>query len=190
MTGETCEYKDPQSAVLNEQLLLVAGGSGGFSPNTDYKKNLISGNGGGLYGTLPGREDVIFNFSNINLPLPGLSNERMGANYVGALGRSIKDATIGIGGVVSYLTVGGSQGGGGYYGGGGGPAGFSGAGGSGYVNTKYLKHSGYQDGSGMKSYPSRWGYDSNGPDEGACRISWMLNNATFTYDLRYDRKGN
>ena len=110
---------------------------------------------------------------------------------LGVLGRSIKDATIGIGGVVTtWSGSGGSQGGGGYCGGGGGPAGISGAGGSGYVNTKYLKYSGHEDGGGVKKYPPRWGYDSHGPDEGACRISWMLNNATFTYDLGYDRKGN
>lgn len=191
-TGETCEYKDHQSSVLNEQLLLVAGGSGGFSPNGDYKKNLKSGNGGGLYGTFPGYENVTHDTGNIHLPQPGFSNSVIGANYLqGAIGaRDVFTATIGIGGVVTSWPSGGSQGGGGYCGGGGGPAGISGAGGSGYVNTKYLKYSGYHDGHAAKSYPVRWGYDSNGPDEGACRISWMLNNATFTYDLGYDRKGN
>ena len=190
-TGETCEYKDHQSSVLNEQLLLVAGGSGGFSPNGDYKKNLISGNGGGLYGTFPGYENVTHDTGNIRLPRPGFSNSVIGANYLqGAIGaRDVFSATIGIGGVVTSWPSGGSQGGGGYCGGGGGPAGISGAGGSGYVNTKYLKYSGYHDGHAAKSYPARWGYENRGPDEGACRISWMLNNATFTYDLGYDRKG-
>ena len=190
-TGETCEYTDSRSDVLNEQLLLVAGGSGGFSPASDYKNNLKSGHGGGLYGTLPGRNDIVYNFTNINLPLPGLSNQRIGANYLGALGRNVRDPSVGIGGVVrTWIGSGGAQGGGGFCGGGGGPAGYSGAGGSGYINTKYLKYSGYEDGWSAKHYPARWDYESHGPDEGVCKISWVLNNSTFTYDTGYEQKGN
>ena len=171
--------------MLNEQLLLVAGGSGSFArpPGDDYKQKKESGHGGGQFGTFPGYDNVTHDTGNIHLPRPGYSNQIIGANYLGSWGVSVKEATIGIGGVVRHrLGYGGSQGGGGYCGGGGSYSPYSGAGGSGYVNTKYLKNSKGIDGSGMKDYPSRWDYESHGPDEGACRISWIFKKSTYTYE--------
>ena len=184
-TGETFEYTNHQSDVLNEQLLLVAGGSGSFArpPGDDYKQKKESGHGGGQNGTFPGYDNVTFDTGNIHLPRPGYSNQIIGANYLGTWGVSVKEATIGIGGVVYHKWgYGGSQGGGGYCGGGGSYSPYSGAGGSGYVNTKYLKNSKGIDGSGMKDYPSHWNYESKGPDEGACRISWIFKKSTYTYE--------
>ena len=184
-TGETFEYTNHQTDVLNEQLLLVAGGSGSFArpPGDDYKQKKESGHGGGQFGTYPGYDNVTHDTGNIHLPRPGYSNQIIGANYLGTWGVSVKEATIGIGGVVRHrFGYGGSQGGGGYCGGGGSYSPYSGAGGSGYVNTKYLKNSKGIDGSGMKDYPSHWGYESHGPDEGACRISWIFKKSTYTYE--------
>ena len=185
-TGETFEYTNYQSDVLNEQLLLVAGGSGSFArpPGDDYKQKKESGHGGGQNGTFPGYDNPTYETGNIKLPRPGYSNEVIGANYLGTWGIPVKEPTIGIGGVVYHKWgYGGSQGGGGYCGGGGSYSPYSGAGGSGYVNTKYLKNCKGIDGSGMKDYPSHWNYESNGgPDEGACRISWIFKKSTYTYE--------
>ena len=194
-TGETFEYTDYQTNQLNEELLLVAGGSGSFArpPQDDYKQRKKSGNGGGQHGTFPGYDEVTWDTGNIKLPRPGYSNSVMAANYLGGWGVEVRAAGIGIGGVVKHkLGYGGSQGGGGYLGGGGSYSPISGAGGSGFVNTKYLKYSGYADGrKANRHYPARWGYESNGgPDEGACKISWVLNKSTFTYDTGYEQKGN
>ena len=184
-TGETFEYSNYQSDVLNEQLLLVAGGSGSFArpPGDDYKQKKESGHGGGQNGTFPGYDNPTYDTGNIKLPRPGYSNQIIGANYLGSWGVEVRVAGIGIGGVVRHkFGYGGSQGGGGYCGGGGSYSPYSGAGGSGYVNTKYLKNSKGIDGSGMKDYPSHWNYESKGPDEGACRISWIFKKSTYTYE--------
>ena len=184
-TGETFEYSNHQSDVLNEQLLLVAGGSGSFArpPGDDYKQKKESGHGGGQNGTFPGYDNPTYDTGNIKLPRPGYSNQVIGANYLGTWGISVQEATIGIGGVVRHkFGYGGSQGGGGYCGGGGSYSPYSGAGGSGYVNTKYLKNSKGIDGTGMKGYPSHWNYEHQGPDEGACRISWIFKKSTYTYE--------
>ncbi len=192
-TGETFEYINYQTDVLNEQLLLVAGGSGSFArpPQDDYKQRKKSGNGGGMNGTFPTYDNVTHDTGNIQLPRPGYSNSVIGANYLGGWGVEVRAAGIGIGGVVRHkFGYGGSQGGGGYVGGGGSYSPYSGAGGSGFINTKYLKYTGYLDGSVNKNYPARWGYVSNGgPEEGACKISWVLNKSTFTYDTGYEPKG-
>lgn len=182
-TGETCYYTESQ---INESVLLIAGGSGSFS-GSDNKKR--SGNGGGLNGTLANRDDVVYNFTNMNEPLPGLEY-RIGANYVGVLGINVVDAQIGIGGVVrSRLGSGGSQGGSGFCSGGGGPAGYPGAGAGGFINTKLLKNYKGLDGSGMKGKPDYSPLEESVslPEEGCCRISWILKNATFAYD-KYDHQ--
>ena len=182
-TGETCYYTENQ---INESVLLIAGGAGSFSGSDNNKR---SGNGGGLNGTLANRDDVVYMFNNIKEPRPGLEYA-IGGNYLGGIGaREVVSAQIGIGGVVTSWPSGGSQGGGGFCAGGGGPAGYPGAGGGGFINKKLLKNFKGIDGSGMKDKPdySPLKESVSLPEEGCCRISWILKKSTFTYD-KYDHQ--
>lgn len=182
-TGETCYYTESQ---INESVLLIAGGAGSFS-GSDNKKR--SGNGGGLNGTLANRDDVVYMFNNLKEPRPGLEYA-IGGNYLGGIGASeVVSTQIGIGGVVTSWPSGGSQGGGGFCAGGGGPAGYPGAGGGGFINKKLLKNFKGIDGSGMKNKPdySPLKESVSLPEEGCCRISWILKKSTFAYD-KYDHQ--
>ena len=182
-TGATCYYTEGQ---INESVLLIAGGAGSFS-GSDHKKN--SGHGGGLNGTLANTDKVTDQFNNIKEPRPGLEYA-IGGNYLGGVGaRDVVSAQIGIGGMVTSWPSGGSQGGGGFCSGGGGPAGYPGAGAGGFINRKLLKNCNGIDGSGMKDKPDYSPLEESPsiPEEGCCRISWILKESTFAYD-KYDHK--
>ena len=182
-TGETCYYTESQ---INESVLLIAGGAGSFS-GSDHKK--YSGHGGGLNGTLANTDKVRDDFNNIKEPRPGLEYA-IGGNYVVGVGaREVVPTQIGIGGMVTSWPSGGSQGGGGFCSGGGGPAGYPGAGAGGFINRKLLKNCNGIDGSGMKDKPDYSPLEESPaiPEEGCCRISWILKESTFAYD-KYDHK--
>ena len=143
--GETYNYNGNR-----DQLLLVAGGSGGSAVN-----GKSSGAGGGNAGA---------NGAGVNFV--GHGKAKGGTQTAPGQNSPIdvdvrNDAQFGIGGYTYTYNPGyGSQGGGGYNGGGGGPSAIPGAGGCGYVNTGKLRNGVTQTG-------------VNGPQAtGVCRITW------------------
>ena len=143
--GETYNYNGNR-----DQLLLVAGGSGGSAVNG--KK---SGAGGGNSGDAGAGANYL-----------GSGKAKGGTQAAPGQSSSIdvdvrNNAQFGIGGYTYKYNPGyGSQGGGGYNGGGGGPSTIPGAGGCGYVNTGKLRNGATQTG-------------VNGPQAtGVCRITW------------------
>lgn len=143
--GETYNYNGNR-----DQLLLVAGGSGGSAVNG--KK---SGAGGGDAGA-----------NGVGVNFVGHGKAKGGTQAAPGQNSPIdvdvrNDAQFGIGGYTYTYNPGyGSQGGGGYNGGGGGPSAVPGAGGCGYVNTGKLRNGATQTG-------------VNGPQAtGVCRITW------------------
>ena len=143
--GETYNYNGKR-----DQLLLVAGGSGGSAVN-----GKSSGAGGGNAGA---------NGAGVNFV--GHGKAKGGTQTAPGQNSPIdvdvrNDAQFGIGGYTYTYNPGyGSQGGGGYNGGGGGPSAIPGAGGCGYVNTGKLRNGVTQTG-------------VNGPQAtGVCRITW------------------
>lgn len=140
-TGETYNYKGSPN-----QLLLVAGGSGGSAVN-----GKSSGAGGGASGA-PGSSLNMFDHVS---KAKGGTQGAPGANS--AINANVTiNAEFGIGGYKYTAT--GSQGGGGLYGGGG-AATLTGAGGSGFFNTQ-LRNGTTQT-------------NVVGPQEtGVCRITW------------------
>ena len=141
--GETYNYNGNR-----DQLLLVAGGSGGSATN-----GKSSGAGGGASGA-SGAGANIFGHGKAN----GGTQAGPGANSPIVVDVKI-DAQFGIGGYSYTHNPGyGSQGGGGYYGGGG-PSAIPGAGGCGFFNTK-LRNGATQT-------------NVAGPQAtGVCRITW------------------
>ena len=142
--GETYNYNGNR-----DQLLLVAGGSGGSAVN-----GKSSGAGGGASGA-NGAGANIFGHGKAK----GGTQAAPGQNSPIVV--DVKnDAQFGIGGYsYKYAEVYGSQGGGGYNGGGGGPASVPGAGGCGFVSTQ-LRNGATQTG-------------ISGPQAtGVCRITW------------------
>jgi len=142
--GETYNYNGNR-----DQLLLVAGGSGGSATN-----GKSSGAGGGASGA-SGAGANVFGHGKAN----GGTQAGPGANSPIVVDVKI-DAQFGIGGYSYTHNPGyGSQGGGGYNGGGGGPSAIPGAGGCGFFNTK-LRNGATQT-------------NVVGPQEtGVCRITW------------------
>ena len=143
-TGETYNYNGNR-----DQLLLVAGGSGGSAVS-----GKSSGAGGGASGA-DGAGANIFGHGKAK----GGTQAAPGQNSPIVV--DVKnDAQFGIGGYTYTYNPGyGSQGGGGYNGGGGGPSAITGAGGCGFINTK-LRNGVPQTG-------------VNGPQAtGVCRITW------------------
>ena len=143
-TGETYNYNGNR-----DQLLLVAGGSGGSAVS-----GKSSGAGGGASGA-DGAGANIFGHGKAK----GGTQAAPGQNSPIVV--DVKnDAQFGIGGYTYTYNPGyGSQGGGGYNGGGGGPSTITGAGGCGFINTK-LRNGVPQTG-------------VNGPQAtGVCRITW------------------
>ena len=141
--GETYNYNGNR-----DQLLLVAGGSGGSVVNRK-----ASGAGGGNSGA-----DGQGTFSGIGRAKGGTQAAPGQSSPIDVDVRN--DAQFGIGGYTYKYNPGyGSQGGGGYNGGGGGPSTIPGAGGCGFFNTK-LRNGATQTG-------------VNGPQAtGVCRITW------------------
>lgn len=141
--GETYNYNGNR-----DQLLLVAGGSGGSAVNRK-----ASGAGGGNSGA-----DGQGTFSGIGRA-KGATQAAPGQNSPIVVDVA-NAAQFGIGGYsYKYAEVYGSQGGGGYNGGGGGPASIPGAGGCGFVSTQ-LRNGATQTG-------------ISGPQAtGVCRITW------------------
>ena len=142
--GETYNYNGNR-----DQLLLVAGGSGGSATN-----GKSSGAGGGASGA-SGAGANIFGHGKAY----GGTQAGPGANS--PINVDVKiDAQFGIGGYSYTHNPGyGSQGGGGYNGGGGGPSAIPGAGGCGFFNTQ-LRNGATQP-------------NVVGPQEtGVCRITW------------------
>lgn len=141
--GETYNYNGNR-----DQLLLVAGGSGGSVVNRK-----ASGAGGGNSGA-----DGQGTFSGIGRAKGGTQAAPGQSSSIDVDVRN--DAQFGIGGYTYKYNPGyGSQGGGGYNGGGGGPSTIPGAGGCGFFNTK-LRNGATQTG-------------VNGPQAtGVCRITW------------------
>lgn len=142
--GETYNYNGNR-----DQLLLVAGGSGGSAVNG--KK---SGAGGGNSGDAGAGANYL-----------GSGKAKGGTQAAPGQNSAIdvdvrNNAQFGIGGYTYKYNPGyGSQGGGGYNGGGGGPSTIPGAGGCGFINTK-LRNGVPQTG-------------VNGPQAtGVCRITW------------------
>ena len=142
--GETYNYNGNR-----DQLLLVAGGSGGSATN-----GKSSGAGGGASGA-SGAGANIFGHGKAN----GGTQAAPGVNSPIVV--DVKnEAQFGIGGYTYTYNPGyGSQGGGGYNGGGGGPSAIPGAGGCGFFNTQ-LRNGATQT-------------NVVGPQEtGVCRITW------------------
>ena len=141
--GETYNYNGNR-----DQLLLVAGGSGGSVVNRK-----ASGAGGGNSGA-----DGQGTFYGIGRAKGGTQAAPGQSSPIDVDVRN--DAQFGIGGYTYKYNPGyGSQGGGGYNGGGGGPSTIPGAGGCGFFNTK-LRNGATQTG-------------VNGPQAtGVCRITW------------------
>ena len=142
--GETYNYNGNR-----DQLLLVAGGSGGSAVN-----GKSSGAGGGASGA-DGAGANIFGHGKAK----GGTQAAPGQNSPIVV--DVKnDAQFGIGGYTYTYNPGyGSQGGGGYNGGGGGPSAITGAGGCGFFNTK-LRNGATQT-------------NIAGPQTtGVCRITW------------------
>lgn len=142
--GETYNYNGNR-----DQLLLVAGGSGGSAVN-----GKSSGAGGGASGA-DGAGANIFGHGKAK----GGTQAAPGHNSPIVV--DVKnDAQFGIGGYTYTYNPGyGSQGGGGYNGGGGGPSAITGAGGCGFFNTK-LRNGATQT-------------NIAGPQTtGVCRITW------------------
>lgn len=142
--GETYNYNGNR-----DQLLLVAGGSGGSAVN-----DKSSGAGGGASGA-NGAGANIFGHGKAK----GGTQAAPGQNSPIVV--DVKnDAQFGIGGYTYTYNRGyGSQGGGGYNGGGGGPSAITGAGGCGFFNTK-LRNGATQT-------------NIAGPQTtGVCRITW------------------
>ena len=142
--GETYNYNGNR-----DQLLLVAGGSGGSAVN-----GKSSGAGGGASGA-NGAGANIFGHGKAK----GGTQAAPGQNSPIVV--DVKnDAQFGIGGYTYTYNPGyGSQGGGGYNGGGGGPSAITGAGGCGFFNTK-LRNGATQT-------------NIAGPQTtGVCRITW------------------
>ena len=142
--GETYNYN-----ANRDQLLLVAGGSGGSVVN-----GKSSGAGGGASGA-DGAGANIFGHGKAK----GATQAAPGQSS--AIDVDVKnDAQFGIGGYTYKYNPGyGSQGGGGYNGGGGGPSTIPGAGGCGFLSTQ-LRNGATQTG-------------INGPQAtGVCRITW------------------
>lgn len=141
--GETYNYNGNR-----DQLLLVAGGSGGSVVNRK-----ASGAGGGNSGA-----DGQGTFSGIGRAKGGTQAAPGESSPIDVDVRN--NAQFGIGGYTYKYNPGyGSQGGGGYNGGGGGPSTIPGAGGCGFFNTK-LRNGATQTG-------------VNGPQAtGVCRITW------------------
>lgn len=141
--GETYNYNGNR-----DQLLLVAGGSGGSVVNRK-----ASGAGGGNSGA-----DGQGTFSGIGRAKGGTQAAPGQSSPIDVDVRN--DAQFGIGGYTYKYNPGyGSQGGGGYNGGGGGPSTIPGAGGCGFFSTR-LRNGATQIG-------------INGPQAtGVCRITW------------------
>lgn len=141
--GETYNYNGNR-----DQLLLVAGGSGGSVVNRK-----ASGAGGGNSGA-----DGQGTFSGIGRAKGGTQAAPGQSSPIDVDVRN--DAQFGIGGYTYKYNPGfGSQGGGGYNGGGGGPSTIPGAGGCGFFSTR-LRNGATQTG-------------INGPQAtGVCRITW------------------
>lgn len=141
--GETYNYNGKR-----DQLLLVAGGSGGSVVNRK-----ASGAGGGNSGA-----DGQGTFSGIGRAKGGTQAAPGQSSSIDVDVRN--DAQFGIGGYTYKYNPGfGSQGGGGYNGGGGGPSTIPGAGGCGFFSTR-LRNGATQTG-------------INGPQAtGVCRITW------------------
>ena len=141
--GETYNYNGNR-----DQLLLVAGGSGGSVVNRK-----ASGAGGGNSGA-----DGQGSFSGIGRAKGGTQAAPGQSSPIDVDVRN--DAQFGIGGYTYKYNPGfGSQGGGGYNGGGGGPSTIPGAGGCGFFSTR-LRNGATQTG-------------INGPQAtGVCRITW------------------
>ena len=142
--GETYNYNGNR-----EQLLLVAGGSGGSAVN-----GKSSGAGGGASGA----DGAGANFLGSGRA-KGATQGTPGKNSPIDVNIS-NPAQFGIGGYTYKHSPGyGSQGGGGYNGGGGGPSTIPGAGGCGFVNTKLRN--------------GRTDANITGPQAtGVCRITW------------------
>lgn len=141
--GETYNYNGNR-----DQLLLVAGGSGG-----SVVKGKSSGAGGGASGA-----DGAGTFSGIGRAKGGTQAAPGQSSPIDVDVRN--NAQFGIGGYTYKYNPGyGSQGGGGYNGGGGGPSTIPGAGGCGFVSTQ-LRNGATQTG-------------VSGPQKtGVCRITW------------------
>ena len=142
-SGETYNYNGNR-----DQLLLVAGGSGG-----SVVKGKSSGAGGGASGA-----DGVGTFSGIGRAKGGTQAAPGQSSPIDVDVRN--NAQFGIGGYTYKYNPGyGSQGGGGYNGGGGGPSTIPGAGGCGFVSTQ-LRNGATQTG-------------VSGPQKtGVCRITW------------------
>ena len=141
--GETYNYNGNR-----DQLLLVAGGSGGSVVN-----GKSSGAGGGSNGA-----DGQGTFSGIGRAKGGTQAAPGQSSPIDVDVRN--DAQFGIGGYTYKYNPGyGSQGGGGYNGGGGGPSTIPGAGGCGFVNTKLRNGVTHANITGPQA-------------TGVCRITW------------------
>mgnify|MGYP004700896915 FL=1 len=159
-TGETYEYVNNR-----DQLLIVAGGSGGSGASG--KQSGAGGGESGLIGT--------GSFVASTKPKGGTQNAPgTNASWSNAVATP---AQFGIGGYLNTHNIGwGAQGGGGYFGGGGTTANYSGAGGSSYKSNPQLKNGMTLDGASLdqsyknSSYYHPYSYES--AVLGLCRITW------------------
>ena len=159
-TGETYEYVNNR-----DELLIVAGGSGGSGANG--KTSGAGGGESGLIGT--------GSFVASTKPKGGTQNAPgTNASWSNAVATP---AQFGIGGYLNTHNIGwGAQGGGGYFGGGGTAANYSGAGGSSYKSNPQLKNGMTLDGASLdktyknSSYYHPYSYES--AVLGLCRITW------------------
>ena len=142
--GETYNYNGNR-----DQLLLVAGGSGGSAVN-----GKSSGAGGGASGA-----------DGVGVNIFGLGKAKGGTQAAPGQNSPIvvdvkNDAQFGIGGYTYTYNPGyGSQGGGGYNGGGGGPSAITGAGGCGFFSTQLRNGATHTNIAGPQA-------------TGVCRITW------------------
>ena len=159
-TGETYEYVN-----IRDQLLIVAGGSGGSGAN-----GKTSGAGGGDSG-----QNGTGSFVNSTKPAGGTQNAP--GNNASWTNADRISAQFGIGGYMITNNIGwGAQGGGGYNGGGGTTYSYGAAGGCSYIANPQLKNGMTLDGATLdKTYKSSSYYHPYSYESavlGLCRITW------------------